>query len=225
MRKTLFLSFIFLFIAKNHAQTLQGTFKQEFLKGVGKETTLSQKGSKAMSFGYQYSNNKSIAILTSEEGTSTDIIYSEKFGQTFATTRKVIRPSAIIYFKDFTVNNYKVLTTKDGKDAAIADNLPNQNWSLVDESKIINGFVCKKATAINTAFGSNQKIVAWYCEAIPVNDGPMHYHGLPGFIIQIEIDDTSTLTFEKLSYVKDSFTIEEPRNKAQEISFGQFTGK
>ncbi len=41
----------------------------------------------------------------------------------------------------------------------------------------------------------------------------MHYNGLPGFIIQIEIDDTSTLTFEKLAYVKDSFTIGEAKTR------------
>lgn len=219
------LSFISLIIVKNYAQTLNGTFTQQFLKGVGKETTLSQKGSKAMSFSYQYSNNKSITKLTSEEGSSTDIIYGEKFGQTYATTRNVIRPSAIVYFKNFTTNSYKVLTTKDGKDAAIADNLPNQNWSLEDESKIINSFVCKKATTINTAFGSNQKIVAWYCEAIPIYDGPMHYHGLPGFIIEIEINDNTRLTFEKLSYTNDNITIEEPRNKAKEISFDELISK
>jgi GLPGLI family protein len=225
MKKTFFISFIFLIIAKNYAQTLQGTFTQQFLKGVGKETTLSQKGSKPMSFSYQYSNNKSIAKLTSQEGTSTDIIYSEKFGQTFATTREVIRPSAIIYYKDFTINKYKVLTTKDGKDVTIADNLPIQNWNLIDENKIINGFSCKKATTINTAFGSNQNIIARYCEAIPINDGPMHYHGLPGFIIEIEINDITRLTFEKLTNTKDVITIEEPRNKVQAISFDEFTSK
>lgn len=201
---------------------LKGIYISQPLKGVGETTTLSKKGSKPMFFSYQYSNNKSIAQLISEEKTSVDTSYIEKYNQKFETTHKVRRATSTVYYKDFIHSNYKVLNTLDGIDMSIKEKLPFQDWKLHNESKTINGFVCKKATTTNTAFNSNQKIVAWYCETIPVNDGPMHYHGLPGFIIQIEINDTTTLTFEKLAYVKDSFTIEEPKNKAKDLSYAEF---
>ncbi len=223
MKKTTTYVFIlYLICTTSYSQILKGICISQPLKGVGEETTLSKKGSKPMFYSYIYSNDKSIAQLISEEKTSIDTSYIEKYNQKFETTHTVRRPTSITYYKDFTTSDYKVLNTLDGIDMSIKERLPIQDWKLYNESKTINGFSCKKATTTNTAFNSKQKIVAWYCEAIPVNDGPMHYHGLPGFIIQIEIDDTSTITFEKLAYVKDSFTIEEPKNKAKDLSYAEF---
>lgn len=222
IKKITLLFILNLICIKSYCQSLKGIYIDQPLKGVGEETTLSKKGSKAMFYSYQYSNNKSIAQLISEEKTSVDTIYIEKYNQKFETTHTVRRATSTTYYKDFTNGKYKVLNTLDGIDMSVKEKLPTQDWKLHNESKTVNGFSCKKATTTNTAFDSNQKIIAWYCEAIAVNDGPMHYHGLPGFIIQIEIDDTTTLTFEKIAYTKDSFRIEEPKNKAKDLSYAEF---
>jgi GLPGLI family protein len=220
-KKTTFLLILCLIYSTFYCQVLKGVYVLKPLKGIGEETTLSEKASKPMIFNYQYSNNKSIAQLISAEKTSIDTTYIEKYNQKFETTHTVRRASSIIYYKNFLNNIYKVLSTRDEGDKSIKEKLPVQNWKMLNESKTINGFSCKKATTTNTAFNSNQKIVAWYCEAIPVNDGPMHYHGLPGFIVQIEIDDLTRATFEKLAYAKDTIIIEEPKNKAKDLSYAE----
>jgi GLPGLI family protein len=51
----------------------------------------------------------------------------------------------------------------------------------------------------------------------------MHYNGLPGFIIQIEIDDNSISTFDKLVFSKENTPIEEPNNSAPELSFSDYS--
>jgi len=54
-------------------------------------------------------------------------------------------------------------------------------WSLENETKIIDGFLCQKATV--TAFG--RKFIAWFSKEIPINDGPFKFNGLPGLILEV----------------------------------------
>lgn len=212
-------------VLTNHlnSQTLKGIITETPLKGVGNETELSKKAAKPMTFSYIYSNKKSIQNLISLEKTSIDTSYIEKYGNKYQTTSTVNRPSSITYFKNFDLKKYKVLFTQNEKDANIKESLPVFNWQLTEENKTINGYTCKKATTRNTTFNSNQSIVAWYTDQIPVNDGPMHYNGLPGFIIQVEIGNNSILTFDKLVFNKENTAIEEPNNSARELSFSEYS--
>lgn len=54
-------------------------------------------------------------------------------------------------------------------------------WLLENDTKLIDGFVCQKATV--TAFGRN--FIAWFSKDIPINDGPFKFYGLPGLILEI----------------------------------------
>ena len=67
----------------------------------------------------------------------------------------------------------------------IEENLPLQKWNLIDESKKINNFICKKATT--TFRGRNY--IAWYTEDIPIIGGPWKFDGLPGLILEVKSDD------------------------------------
>jgi GLPGLI family protein len=219
--------FIFLLLLTSinqaHSQTLKGIITETPLKGIGDETVLSKKAAKPMTFSYTYSQNKSIQNLISVEKSSIDTTYIEKYGSKYETTSTVNRPSSITYYKNLDAKKYKVLFTLNGKDTNVKEPLPTFNWKLIDENKIINGYSCKKATTTNTAFNANQSIVAWYTESIPVNDGPMHYNGLPGFIIQIESNKTSIQTFDKLVFTKENTSIEVPNNSAPELSFNEYS--
>jgi GLPGLI family protein len=210
-------------ITQTYSQTVKGIITETPLKGVGDETTLSEKAAKPMTFSYTYSQNKSIQNLISLEKSSIDTTYIEKYGNKYQTTSTVKRPSTITYYKNFDLKQYKILFTEDDKETNIKEILPTFKWTLVDENKTINGYKCKKATTRNTAFNSNQAIVAWYTEDIPINDGPMHYSGLPGFIIQVEISDITVLTFDKLVFNKENTPIEEPNNRATEMSFSDYS--
>lgn len=66
-----------------------------------------------------------------------------------------------------------------------------RNWILENETKVINGFVCFKATAIKTIINSKGifhfPIIAWYCPQIPLSYGPNGYGGLPGLILELQV--------------------------------------
>ena len=205
------------------AQTLKAILIEKPIKGIGDETALSEKALKPMIFSYRYSGNKSIQNLISDEKSSIDTSYIEKYAIKHETTSSISRPSSFARYKDFNLKKLKVVFTQDNKDINIKESLPVFNWKLISETQTISGYVCKKATTINTLFNSNQSIVAWYTEDIPINDGPMHYSGLPGFIIQVEISDLTVLTLDKLIFSKENTPIEEPNNSAPELSFSDYS--
>lgn len=67
-----------------------------------------------------------------------------------------------------------------------------QNWVITTETKIINNYICYKATTedvIITVKTFRHPIVAWYCPAIAFPYGPLGYGGLPGLIIELQTKD------------------------------------
>jgi GLPGLI family protein len=54
----------------------------------------------------------------------------------------------------------------------------NTNWEIFNDTLNVAGYTCTKAI-------NDSGIVAWFTDSIPVNSGPMSYHGLPGLILQV----------------------------------------
>lgn len=222
MKTNILLFFILFFSTQIFSQSLIGTYTRQQLKSIQGDA-ISEKGKIPEVFSYTYSKNKSIQKLTTVQKTIVDTTVVANTGGRVFSTYTIHKSSEVINYKDFDLKTYKALTTTDGKDINIKTELPTHNWELSPETKIINGFCCKKATTKNTAFKSNQNIVAWYAEEIPVKDGPMFYSGLPGFIIQLEISDTSILTFQELTFRKENTIIPTPNNTAKEVSFEEYS--
>lgn len=110
-----------------------------------------------------------------------------------------------------------------GKQFLINDSLPKLNWELGSENKMIGQYMCFKATTFKdedsfdfASFGrrgNNEKpkdsttvnteedkdipkkimVTAWYTPQIPVNQGPDMYWGLPGLILEVNVDRTTIL--------------------------------
>jgi GLPGLI family protein len=64
------------------------------------------------------------------------------------------------------------------------------NWTLTKESKLIDNYICYKATTIidikNSVGTFKRDIVAWYCPKIPISFGPKGHSGLPGLILELQ---------------------------------------
>lgn len=215
--------FILLFSVEVKSQSLVGTYTRQQLKT--KEGRILEKSKTPEVFSYTYSKNKSIQKLTTIQKTTTDNTVIENTAGKIFASRTIRRSTEVINYKDFDSKIYKVLMTNDGVDSNVKTKLPTYTWELLSETKIINGFSCKKATTKNTAFTAKQNITAWYTEEIPIKDGPMFYSGLPGFIIQLEIDDNSILVFQELAFKSESTEIEIPNNSANELSFEEYQAK
>ena len=64
------------------------------------------------------------------------------------------------------------------------EEIPVFKWTLTDSIDEVCGHQCKTATT--TFRGRNW--TAWYCEEIPVNNGPAKFSGLPGLILKVQDD-------------------------------------
>jgi GLPGLI family protein len=103
------------------------------------------------------------------------------------------------------------------KEFLIVDSLKQYKWKLSEETKTIAKQLCKKATTMVTApqmrmrisrGGENNtdtaanapikpretELVVWYAENIPVSVGPDNYSGLPGVIMEMNLDNGATVT-------------------------------
>jgi GLPGLI family protein len=89
------------------------------------------------------------------------------------------------YYKNFITKKQVEKRELGDKDYIIEDSLRQINWKLINEAKTILGYHCKKATG-KTERGSD--VEAWYTEEIPFSSGPETFNGLPGMILQADIN-------------------------------------
>lgn len=72
----------------------------------------------------------------------------------------------------------------------ISDSINNVKWTLINEKKVINNFLCYKAkttkTIINSKGTFDKDIIAWYAIELPYNYGPKGNSGLPGLILELK---------------------------------------
>jgi GLPGLI family protein len=74
-----------------------------------------------------------------------------------------------------------------GKTYIIEDSLRKPVWKILNQIKDVNGYVCMKAETTDPIRG--QKIAAWFAQDIPVPAGPERYFGLPGLIMELDINE------------------------------------
>ncbi len=71
----------------------------------------------------------------------------------------------------------------------ISDTLKT-NWTITNESKLIDTYLCYKATTIKKVQKGekefHENVTAWFCPALPFSFGPTKYGGLPGLIIELQ---------------------------------------
>lgn len=65
------------------------------------------------------------------------------------------------------------------------------NWELTNETKLIDNYLCYKATNVNKVTNDTKTflhpVIAWYCPQIPYRYGPNGYSNLPGLILELQV--------------------------------------
>lgn len=69
--------------------------------------------------------------------------------------------------------------------------LKKENWTLLNETKLIDNYLCYKATNVNVVINSKgtfkYPVIAWYCPTLPYSFGPNGYGNLPGLILELQV--------------------------------------
>ncbi len=103
------------------------------------------------------------------------------------TVRMVIRVPQNETYRNYETQKSVELRELAGQKFLIEDTLRRMPWKLAGETKKIQGYECMKATTTNKV--NNQPIVAWFTEAIPIPSGPAGFGGLPGLILEVDVND------------------------------------
>lgn len=152
-------------------------------------------------------------------------------------------------FKDFTTGKSIQLTELGAKQYIIEDSILKQRWKLSDETKTIAGHVCQKATTkqmqriagarVMTFTGGSSHtdtttklnnspqtkeidVIAWYATDIISPVGPENNGGLPGVILELDINDKQTVfTAVDIKNTVNKKDIKEPR-KGKKVTRDEF---
>ncbi len=88
------------------------------------------------------------------------------------------------WYSDFSKNETVFKKNMFGSPFLIKDSLPQLQWRLTNENRIIAGFNCRKAF---TKIFDSVYVFAFYTDEITISGGPCGISGLPGMILGVTI--------------------------------------
>jgi GLPGLI family protein len=93
--------------------------------------------------------------------------------------------------RDFEKNIINEAFEMIGKTYIMEDSLKQNDWKILNDIKDVAGHICMKAMIQDTI--KKQKIIAWFAQDIPINAGPERLYGLPGLIMELDINDGAVM--------------------------------
>jgi GLPGLI family protein len=97
------------------------------------------------------------------------------------------RKSEFYLYRNFERDKKTDIIEMLGRTYSIEDSLHAPRWKIGNQIKEVAGYVCMKAETEDPI--KKQKITAWFAQDIPVSAGPERINGLPGLILELDIDD------------------------------------
>lgn len=127
--------------------------------------------------------------LTFKAGTSN--YYAEEIlGKEMGLVNKIQGVTGLFYNNIY--NDERFQEMEIGGRSFIIQSEPT-DWEITGETRMISGYMCRKAVATNTETSSRsgkthvRELVAWFAPEIPIPFGPEGYGGLPGLILEMNI--------------------------------------
>ena len=87
-------------------------------------------------------------------------------------------------FKDYTLFNGITLMRKT---YLVYDSIVPPSWKILNDMKEVAGHICMNASMSDTM--RNQNTIAWFALDMPVSTGPDRFIGLPGIILEVDINN------------------------------------
>ncbi|PLK43366.1 GLPGLI family protein [Emticicia sp. TH156] len=208
--KKLFLFITLLISHLTMAQLQEGIIDYEFKVNLHKSIGKDQESIKSMIPEFRTSKNRlyftPVKSFYTNIDEDTDEVNSSVGGSN--VTMRFTRPQLDLY-RDFEVSQFITVTDFAGKTFRIEDSLKTNPWRFHDETKKILDYTCKKASFYNEE--ARQDVVAWYTESLISPAGPQNFYGLPGTILEVNLNEGSTIiTAKKVELKKLTNEIKTP---------------
>ncbi|MDR2009496.1 MAG: GLPGLI family protein [Bacteroidales bacterium] len=117
-----------------------------------------------------------------------------------------------IIYRDIKNNaTYDIIRTLNNL-YVIEDSISYQNWKIRNDMKEVAGHICMNAYYRDTI--KDKDIIAWFALDIPLSYGPKRYGGLPGMIMEINMNNGAVvITATDISFSEEKNNIEKPTHK------------
>ncbi|MCU0326419.1 MAG: GLPGLI family protein [Spirosomaceae bacterium] len=132
------------------------------------------------------------------------------------------RNSDYIIYRNFANETKTELMEMLGKTYVVEDSLRYPKWKVMNQIKDIAGYICMKAVTEDTV--KKQLITAWFCGDIPASVGPERHFGLPGAILELDINEgDAVITATKVELKKMDTSLKIAKVKGKKINDSQYT--
>lgn len=122
------------------------------------------------------------------------------------------RKDAFFLKRNFEENTIYDVMTLLGKTYILEDSLRAPNWKILNDMKEVAGHICMNAYWEDTL--KQQRIVAWFALDMPVPAGPERLCGLPGLILEADVNDGALiLTADRITEKKLTTELNLPKKK------------
>ncbi|GAA4106637.1 hypothetical protein GCM10022393_01140 [Aquimarina addita] len=103
----------------------------------------------------------------------------------------------------------------------ISGELERYDWKITEKEMIISGYHCTLATTVDS---NGEKIVAWYTDEIPIIHGVNGFFGLPGLILQLQVETRILYVMTSIQQENKQTSLEKPTgNMMSQEEFTQYT--
>lgn len=120
------------------------------------------------------------------------------------------RKDVYLIKRDFAANTMFDAVQMLGKTYIIEDSLRAPDWKILNDMKEVAGHVCMNAFWEDTV--KQQKITVWFALDIPVSAGPERLCGLPGLILEADVNDGGmVITADKIEMKKLTSELDLPK--------------
>lgn len=128
-------------------------------------------------------------------------------------------------FKDQTITDIIQLL---GKVYIIEDTLRPQNWKILNDIKEVAGHICMNASWYDSL--KMQRVTAWFAMDMPISSGPERFCGLPGMILEVDVNDGAmVITADKIEVMPLTTEMNLPKKhkgkKIHEADYHKILGK
>lgn len=121
--------------------------------------------------------------LTSSNGRSVYKTIEQEEDETVGDLSILLINEKEQYYRNFENDNFLHQTNMFSRTFLIEEPIDQFEWDVLDETKVVNGYKCKKAISKKV-----KGVEAWYTSEVSLNVGPRHFQGLPGLIMQVNTD-------------------------------------
>ena len=110
-----------------------------------------------------------------------------------------------------------------GKNYLIHDSIVPPAWKILNDMKEVAGHICMNASYVDTL--RKQNIMVWFALDMPIPSGPDRFIGLPGMILEVDINNGATImTADKIDLKPLTTELNVPEKiKGKKIDMAEYT--